>query len=298
MLAYTGPRNGGKSFVNMRLVNFLGDGPNYLGKQFMGKYLSCSLRDDGNASNPTTNQFRGKKLISFKELVSKPIEPETLKNVLDPADGYVDARHNNSRPDEITGFPITFVLAGCGNTSVRVKTTPGQDHGCGGKIHEITTCFSLVAAPTENNPLERLCDTSIPGQSRAGEYDGELFYWACAMYQTITPDVCKARHMMPLPPSVVETSRILAAESQADLVKQWVLKKTVPCAPQDATDWNILRALIEQDLGSIDGAVWAECGMIQRMMGRFRNKPQKIDRYHVLFADTPGGKRVPRKLDL
>jgi hypothetical protein len=66
MLAYTGPKNGGKSFVNMRLMNFLGAGPWSLGKQFGGKYLSSTLRDDGEASNPTTNQFRGKKLISFK----------------------------------------------------------------------------------------------------------------------------------------------------------------------------------------------------------------------------------------
>ena len=27
MIAYTSPRNGGKSFINMRLVHFLGDHP-------------------------------------------------------------------------------------------------------------------------------------------------------------------------------------------------------------------------------------------------------------------------------
>jgi hypothetical protein len=104
--------------------------------------------------------------------------------------------------------------------------------------------------------------------------------------------------MMPLPPSIIETSRALAAVSHADLVKQWVLKKTVPCDPPDATDWNILRALIEQDLGSIDSAVWSECGMSSRMMGRYRSKPLKIDRNYVLFADTQDGKRVPRRLNV
>ena len=39
MNVYTGPRNGGKSFLNMHLLNFLGDGPQYLGKQVGGKYL-------------------------------------------------------------------------------------------------------------------------------------------------------------------------------------------------------------------------------------------------------------------
>ena len=42
MTVYTGPKNGGKSFINMRLVNFLGDGPDYLAQQFKGNYLSCT----------------------------------------------------------------------------------------------------------------------------------------------------------------------------------------------------------------------------------------------------------------
>eukprot|EP00973_Karenia_brevis_P027110 3739950-Karenia_brevis.AAC.1 len=33
MMAYIGPKNCGKSLLNMRLVNFLGDGPQYLAKQ-------------------------------------------------------------------------------------------------------------------------------------------------------------------------------------------------------------------------------------------------------------------------
>ena len=120
MNVYTGPRNGGKSFINMRLLNFLGDGPQYLGKQVGGKYLCSKLRDDANASLPVTAQFRSKKFVSFKEIPALPIEPETLKNSLDPQDGNMDARHNNNKPGEITGFPISFVMSGCSNSSVQV----------------------------------------------------------------------------------------------------------------------------------------------------------------------------------
>jgi hypothetical protein len=263
----------------------------------MGKYLSSTLRDDGNASNPTTNQFRGKKLISFKEMVSRPIEPETLKNVLDPADGFVDARHNNSQQNEITGFPITFVLVGCGNSSIKVKTTSGEDHGCGGKIHEIMTGYNLVAAPDRDNPRERKCDTSVPGLSRTGAFDAELFFWSRAMYKTIKGDVCASRHMTPLPPSIAamqaETHDQL---STADRVRKWLDDHTVPCIPADATDWTVLRPMIVTQLGEIDNTIWAECALQPKHQGRYRSKAAKIDRFYVLHAHAKGdGKRVPRQ---
>ena len=147
MVAYTGPRNGGKSFINMRLVHFLGDHPDRLAKQVGGKYLSSTLREDAQASQPVTATFRGKKLISFKEFSESPIQPETLKNILDPQDGNVDARHNNNKLGELTAFPITFVLSGCGNQAITLHSTPGKDNGCGGKIHEIRTNYNLSRAP-------------------------------------------------------------------------------------------------------------------------------------------------------
>eukprot|EP00973_Karenia_brevis_P054058 7508612-Karenia_brevis.AAC.1 len=53
-------------------------------------------------------------------------------------DGYVDARHNHSKRGEITGFPVTFTLAVCGNTEVEIQSLPGIDNGCGGKVYEMS----------------------------------------------------------------------------------------------------------------------------------------------------------------
>jgi hypothetical protein len=219
MIAYTGPRNGGKSFINMRLVHFLGDHPDCLAKQVGGKYLSSTLREDAQASQPVTATFRGKKLISFKEFSESPIQPETLKNILDPQDGNVDARHNHNKLGELTAFPITFVLSGCGNQAITLHSTPGKDNGCGGKIHEIRTNYNLVACPDEFDPTQRLCDTSTPTRCREGEYDGELFFWARMMYKTIMPDVCKTRHMTPLPPTLILGEDVLASRLVDDIKK-------------------------------------------------------------------------------
>ena len=47
MNVFVGPQNTGKSFVNTRMLNFLGDGGEYLGIQKKGKYLCSPLREDG-----------------------------------------------------------------------------------------------------------------------------------------------------------------------------------------------------------------------------------------------------------
>jgi hypothetical protein len=123
MNVFVGPQNTGKSFVNMRLVNLLGDGQGFLAVQKKGKYLCSPLRDDAESSNPVTASFAGKKFVSFKEIPAKSLEPETIKNLMDPNDGNVDARHNHSKPGDITGFPVTMVMSGCKNSAISLVSS-------------------------------------------------------------------------------------------------------------------------------------------------------------------------------
>ena len=130
------------------------------------------------------------KVHHHKKMSAKPIQPDTLKNALDPQDGLMDARHNNSKKSEITAFPISFVMSGCSNKSITIATIiDGSDHGCGGKIYELTVGFNMVNNPDPANPRERLCDPSVPDKSRNGDFDGELFFWARTMYKTLLNDV-------------------------------------------------------------------------------------------------------------
>jgi hypothetical protein len=262
MVAYTGPRNGGKSFINMRLVHFLGDHLGGLAKQVGGKYLSSSLRDDAEAAQPVTNTFRGKKLVNLKEFPGRPLQPETLKNLLDPQDGNVDARHHNNKPGDITSFPVTFVLTGCGNQSISVASIEGKDNGCGGKVHEMRTNYNLVADPDKTDPTQRLCDTTIPTRVRQGEFDGELFFWARVMCKTITNDVCKTRHMAPLPASLAVSEDVVSSKLVNDILK-WFDLNTVACTREESSPCCDIIKLVGPDIkvGSIDSAVWSACGL-------------------------------------
>ena len=172
----------------------------------------------------------------------------------------MDARHNSNKLGELTSFPITFVLSGCGNQSITLHSTPGKDNRCGGKIHEIRTNYNLVACPDEFDPTQRLCDTSTPTRCREGEYDGELFFWARMMYKTITPDVCKTRHMTPLPPTLILGEDELASKLVRN-IKTWFDKNTAAWEPIDATPPCIIVRAVTKALGRIDGTVWAACGM-------------------------------------
>ena len=212
-----------------------------------------------------------------------------------PSAGYVDARPNNSKPTDITGCPITFVLSGCGNNNIQIHTKLGEDHGCGGKIHEISTCFNLLADRDPHNPSQRKCDTSMPSLSRTGPFDGEIFYWARAMFKTITSDVCRQRHMTPLPPSVRASQEELANTSLAEKVREWLKDHTLECSREDATDWNVLKTVIEDALGKMDTPIWSEAGIAPKMQGRYRSKKNGIDKFFVFFPNDEGV-RAPRKI--
>ena len=162
-------------------------------------------------------------------------------------------------------------------------------------MHELATSYLLVSHPDPNNFRERLCDPSVPVRSRAGEFDGELFWWARAMYQTISNDVCKSRHMTPLPPSIAQKQDELEEASAADRVNEWFAKFTVPCPQTEASEWKLVKAACEDALGKIDGTVRAECGKDQKHQGRIRKTRTTDEKYFALHPDEHGTLK-PRKL--
>ena len=71
--------------------------------------------------------------------------------------------------------------------------------------------------------------------------------------------------MTPLPPSLRASQDEVAQRSQAEKVKEWLKTNTVECSKEDATDWNILKLVIEEALGKIDTPVWSEAGVHQKI---------------------------------
>jgi hypothetical protein len=185
-----------------------------------------------------------------------------LKNILDPQDGNVDARHHNNKPGEITSFPISFVLTGCGNQSISLASAVGKDNGCGGKVHEIRTNYNLVAVPDPTNKTQRLCDTTLPTRARQGEFDGELFFWARVMYKTITADVCKTRHMSPVPPTLVVSEDVMSTTVVTAILKWFDINTVVSTRELSTPICDIMKRVVQDiNVGSIDSAVWSACGL-------------------------------------
>ena len=231
-----------------------------------------------------------------KEMSSKPIQPDTLKNALDPQDGLMDARHNHSKKGDITGFPITFVMSGCSNKSITIASaSDGADHGCGGKIYELTVGYNMVDNPDVNNPRERTCDTTVPEKSRNGDFDGELFFWVRAMYKTLLNDVCTTRLLTPLPPSLCETRASMQPEQEtmAAKVQEWFNLHTVACSKADAHPAKDVKTRLESDLGKVDGTVWAECLKDQKNQGTMEKRGESKKYY---FKHTFDGVSSPCKL--
>ena len=207
----------------------------------------------------------------------------------------MDARHNNNKPGDVTGFPVTFVMTGCGNASVRIQAPGGGDHGCGDKVNELSTHYNLVAEPSPSNPRDRRADTDLPELSRTGALDAELFYWARCMYQTITEDVCTSRHMQPLPPSVQhnEAERGCGQLPHAQRLSDWFDTHTEACLPAAATPTKQMKKAAEDCLGHLDGTVWSECLKDQAHQGRHRPAGQPMVRF--MFHNFASG-RSPCKL--
>ena len=161
------------------------------------------------------------------------------------------------------------------------------------------TCYYLVADPDPSNERQRKANTDIPKLSRTGAMDGELFFWARAMFKTIAADICKTRHMEPLPPSMKQAEGERAASSggkPADLLKAWFDKHTVPCEAKDASKIGDIKKLVEKDLGKLDNTVWQEClKHPQKNRGRFRGGGLDFEFYYHEDAED-NKKRKPCRL--
>ena len=296
MNVFVGPQNTGKSFINMRIVNFLGDGQNFLATQKKGKYLCSALRDDAESSNPVTASLAGKKYVSFKEIPALPLQPETIKNLMDGNDGMVDARHNHSKPTDRTSFPVTMVLGGCKNSCVSLATTGSADTGCANKISELSCDFEMVADPDANNPRQHLADVTVPTLSASGAYDGEYFFWSQAMFKTLAPDICKTRHMWPVPPSIAVNFQAQETDTRslADKLMAWFDEHTIRCTAAEASEVKVVKPAAVLALGPLDGTVFSACGKAQSNgQKRIRTGTRDYWTYTHRFLNEAGGRDAP-----
>jgi hypothetical protein len=94
--ALTGPPSGGKSFIALRHLRFLGQKAENLVQPLPASYFLTPPPQNAEGARPVTAACRGAKLVVPKEMPVKPIVAEALKGILDPRDVDVSARQNHA----------------------------------------------------------------------------------------------------------------------------------------------------------------------------------------------------------
>jgi hypothetical protein len=298
MLNLTGPKSGGKSYLAGRQFAFLGiENENY-GKMTSGNYLTTKPPADPEKSRPIKNQFQGKKGIYFKEMPAQPLIPETVKDLLDPKDGHTEGRANHSQKGDQTSFPITFVLFAMSNTPVVVYKHGTEDTGMGGKLGEIQTQFELCDFPNAANPRQRQGDNDFATDTVMNKHGDEFFFWARAMYKTVTTDVCKGRHIVPEPASLKSHEEAAMGETTDVMLRIWLKKNLHECTPLESTPWSAIMEHISNTFGKVSKHVLTMCGVSEKFKGQYRPKKPLPCHDFLKYFCTTTNKIVPVKFVL
>ena len=298
MIFYSGARLGGKSWLaNARRMHFFGMDVMHYGKVIPGTFLTTPPRGDSEASNPLKNSFQGKKYIALKECPPDPILPVVLKGSLDANDGYLEARHNNSRQRERTSFPITWVFAAMSNTELKIKQSAGEDSGLQEKVRQVRTEYKLVDAVDLNDDRQRQADPMIATVTSAGGLNGEFFYWVKALYKTVLPPICLSRHLVPWPASAVAyEDEVFAVDPfEGGSIPQWMARSLKCCEPLEATPVADVKAALESTFGKVDSAMLSGVGLGKANQGQCRRSGHP-NFYFYRIKDIKSGKFMPCRL--
>ena len=269
MLMVSGPRNCGKSWlVGSRLISFLGEHHKNYGFVVPGNFLTGLPRADAEASTPIRARFAGKKYIYFREVPALPLQPETIKPILDPSDGCLSYRANHIGNCEEISFPVTFHMAAASNSQPVIAGGDGEI-GMKGKVHELRPCFQFVERPEATN--ERLVDNRVPTASSNGEFDAELLWASYALWASL--QVLVGRQLVPIPRHIRAYERDTFGGGLEERLKKWVRKHLRGCESVDAAaDVKELRALVDDHFGPLTDVQLSMVGLGRSMRIR-RNRP-------------------------
>jgi hypothetical protein len=288
MLNLTGPRSGGKSLLAARMTGFLGLLNGQLGKSVPGTFLTQPPRADSEASQPVRAAFKGKKGIFFREMPAKPVVAETIKGLLDARDGMVEARANYSGTRCETAFPITFTMVGMSNTALTLDRT--ADTGLGGKLGEVQTKFTFVDRPQEVH--ERQARSAFASDVVNGLCSAEFFAWTRAFYCTLSADICKGRHIVPVPSTMRFIEEEVFEDTPTGRILRWKATALEACEPCEAAPYAAVVKAARAQLGAVSSTDLTGAGLGRAAHGQYRatGQPSLV----FFFISVPGGRRPSR----
>jgi hypothetical protein len=212
---------------------------------------------------------------------------ESLKAILDPRDAAVCARHNHSGKKDSSIFTVTWTIVLVSQGTIEQG---GGDQDCGvlDKIAELRPPFEFCAEPQEDNPRQRKADPALADAADAGALSGELFWWACKLFPTITRDVCRGRNLEPAPPSCVAVRNEKGEDHMVKRVRAWMDENLEHCAERNVTPVPELHERLAASLGKVDPSCRSAAGLGPRRY-QFRHAGGRISYYRCSLKGAPAG---------
>ena len=262
--AYTGPPSGGKSYIVLRLLRFLGQGSLHHAQPLPGAYFISPPRQDGDASRPVTAALAGCRLTCPKEQPTKPLDPGALKSILDGRDVDVAARANNSKSGEKMSFSVTWAIVIQSQGAIKLREDE-TDVGVLDKVLELRPPFQFMSE-AEMNPEDPRCrkaDPALLDLCDRGGLGAELFFHAQCWYDLLSHDVCKHRTVYPPPPNSVSYRKEAesVANTNGDQIKQWMVDYLEYSTEAEASPTKVVHAAMRVVLGKVEPSMRTMAGI-------------------------------------
>ena len=273
--ALTGPPSGGKSFIALRHLRFLGQKAENLVQPLPTSYFVTPPPPNAEGSRPVTAACRGAKLVVPKEMPVKPIVAESLKGILDPRDVDVSARSNFSKAREQTCFEITWSILIQSQGALHIAA---DDNDCGimDKLVELRPPFEFVSpdewvAKKGVNTRLRPADKDLLDATDRGDLNGEMFFHSTIWYDLLDEKCCPHRTIQPKPPSALAVVEENKVEDKVERIKVWITTNLVECSEKDATGVKEVHAALKDALGAVEPSLRTACGF---STGQYRRGPK------------------------
>jgi hypothetical protein len=220
MLNITGPPGGGKGTFLFMMKSFGGEGREYLVHNLGAGYLHDDKVRGAEDCKPVIAASKNKALLYCDEYPNRVMNIDTLKPLVEPRGGGVNARFGGARDDQGTSIDVTWgCILGVGNNPLKF---PNNATGYKGKVNEIVPPYKFVNRGKVLHANEIEADPTFADNINAGSFDGEFFWLMCQLFRLIDdPRVVKGREFGPVPIRVLEQHDDVEGAT-AVMLREWL----------------------------------------------------------------------------
>ena len=266
MVNVTGDKNSGKSFIVALVQKFLGDGfANYggtLASDVLNKpksSQSCSAADSGR--NPSLAGCRNKRFVAIADSDNNPFRSDIMKPLLEQKGEKVLAAANFAKESDDRDMHPTFLLWRVSNYELRLAAGDA-DPGIMGKVNELRVPNVFVGCDAMPELDQVRIEVGLEEAMLQGDFAPEVDFLTTWLYDSLSDDVCRGRHIRPKPSSVVEAEEEMLAGSLFERVRAFYVRNTTGVARDGSAATDVNRELNNAAGRFVDGNVQRAAGVL------------------------------------